>query len=371
MIERGVFLGYLRFILALAVVLHHTRGAPYLLSGAFAVELFFCISGFYMAMVLEKKYKGRLALFYTNRLYRLLPAYFIAIVLSGIFLLLNSAPYVTRGEFLLGLQSPQAIPFILSNITVLGQEATAFFSWYPESGSVRFDASQSSGVPTYHLLLVPQAWSISLEMLFYAMAPFVVLRSRLRVLWILILISFAIRTAILWFDIPYNSWGRRAFPSVAHFFFLGAAAYHLMVTYSAKLRDVRKSIVVIAFLALLIVLYRLRFPRQQDWLYFYPVITLFGAVLLPLLFQHLSSRFEAIMGELSYPIYLFHTVWIGLFESILAKQNVPHKGSILTVLVVCATIGSSYLVYRFVEKPVDLIRQRRLKTSLTRDTTPI
>ncbi len=356
-------MGYLRFILAFAVVLHHTHGAPYLFSGAFAVELFFCISGFYMAMVLENKYKGRLALFYTNRLYRLLPAYFIAIALSGVFLLLNAAPYVTRAEFLRGLQSPQAIPFILSNITVLGQEATSFFSWYPESGFVRFDASQLSGVPTYNLLLIPQAWSISLEMLFYAIAPFLVSRSRLGVLWTLILISFAIRTSILCLDIPYNSWGRRAFPSVAHFFFLGAAAYHLMIAYSAKFKDVRKSIVVVAFFTLLIVLYFLRFPRQQDWLYIYPLITLFGVVLLPLLFLNLRSRFESIIGELSYPIYLFHTVWIGVFESILAKQSVPHKGSIMTVLVVCSTIGSSYLVYRFVEKPVDVIRQRRLNTS--------
>ena len=57
----GIFnTGFLRLLLAIAVVLVHSSGifGIGLLGGVEAVEIFFMISGFYMVLVLENIYIG-------------------------------------------------------------------------------------------------------------------------------------------------------------------------------------------------------------------------------------------------------------------------------------------------------------------------
>ena len=68
-------MGVFRLILALAVVLGHTAyEGPRLMSPGDAVHVFFVISGFYMCMVLRRKYgcsaRG-VGVFYLNRFLRL------------------------------------------------------------------------------------------------------------------------------------------------------------------------------------------------------------------------------------------------------------------------------------------------------------
>src|ERR1700761_979235 len=78
-------MGLIRFLLACGVVLCHTSAimgyTP--LSGALAVQCFFIISGFYMAMVLAEKYngKGSTYLFYTNRALKIYPIYWVCLIL--------------------------------------------------------------------------------------------------------------------------------------------------------------------------------------------------------------------------------------------------------------------------------------------------
>lgn len=78
-------MGTLRLLLALAVVLFHS--GPFVFTGSdwvggiVAVEGFFVVSGFYMALVLHQRYGGRLRDFYANRLLRLFPLYWAALAL--------------------------------------------------------------------------------------------------------------------------------------------------------------------------------------------------------------------------------------------------------------------------------------------------
>ena len=70
-------LGSLRLILALSVFLAYT-GHPFrLVHGGIAVEAFFIISGFYMALVINEKYSGFHTphgfLVYQSRILRLAP----------------------------------------------------------------------------------------------------------------------------------------------------------------------------------------------------------------------------------------------------------------------------------------------------------
>src|SRR5262245_48480055 len=75
-------MGMVRVALAMAVVLWHLPLPSYkFLSGGLAVQAFFIISGFYMALVLNGKYKD-VGLFYSNRLLRLFPTYFVMVALT-------------------------------------------------------------------------------------------------------------------------------------------------------------------------------------------------------------------------------------------------------------------------------------------------
>ena len=92
-------MGILRFLLALSVIASHASGvgiplpnekqypmwASYLIDGRHSVALFFIISGFYMAMILNTKYQNNTLRFYGNRFLRLWPTYIIVLILACIF----------------------------------------------------------------------------------------------------------------------------------------------------------------------------------------------------------------------------------------------------------------------------------------------
>ena len=76
-------MGTLRFLLALSVAYGHLTKLPSFPSSDVAVQSFFVISGFYMALVLNEKYGlGSYWLFISNRLLRLWPAYAAVLILS-------------------------------------------------------------------------------------------------------------------------------------------------------------------------------------------------------------------------------------------------------------------------------------------------
>lgn len=78
-------MGILRFLLAITVVIGHT--SPILgftfVGAQLAVQTFYIISGFYMALILNEKYvgaNGSYKLFLTNRLLRLYPIYWTVLL---------------------------------------------------------------------------------------------------------------------------------------------------------------------------------------------------------------------------------------------------------------------------------------------------
>jgi peptidoglycan/LPS O-acetylase OafA/YrhL len=82
-------MGIIRVLLAIAVVVGHASSvvpnrAPKMTGGTASVEMFYMISGFYMAMVLNRKYRGPGStwVFYMNRLLRLYPTYLAVLLLT-------------------------------------------------------------------------------------------------------------------------------------------------------------------------------------------------------------------------------------------------------------------------------------------------
>src|SRR5678816_3051036 len=84
-------LGLIRVLLAMAVLFGHLPILDvHIIGAALAVQAFFIVSGFYMALVLSGKYSGQAGLFYSNRLLRLTPTYFVMCALYAVCLLYTS-----------------------------------------------------------------------------------------------------------------------------------------------------------------------------------------------------------------------------------------------------------------------------------------
>ena len=87
----------LRGLAAFSVVCHHLGVGAFLaaltgiamagalaISGSYAVEIFFCISGYLMAKILDRSYgPGHVGKFYWNRAARVLPTYYLAVAVTA------------------------------------------------------------------------------------------------------------------------------------------------------------------------------------------------------------------------------------------------------------------------------------------------
>ena len=161
-------MGSLRLLLALCVAFGHfgiPLGFP---TSDIAVQSFFVISGFYMALVLNEKYgPGSYWLFISNRLLRLWPTYLVILIPS--FLI------ASNWRAVLSLDPASIIYYFVSQIFVLGQET--YFYLFTEHGTLGLTLHPGT-MPNllYKLAPVPQAWTLALEFYFYLMAPFIVRR---------------------------------------------------------------------------------------------------------------------------------------------------------------------------------------------------
>ncbi|HEX9956088.1 MAG TPA: acyltransferase family protein, partial [Fibrella sp.] len=218
-------MGLLRLLLATMVIFIHAGHLPGFptMGGSLAVQTFYMISGFYMALILNEKYVAKpqaYRLFLTNRVLRLLPIYYIAVSLT---LLTATAMALTIGrpelEFFRALGdnydrlSISAIAFIaFTNLTLIGQDWLSFLSIDPATGMLMFTSDFNQSTANLNsLLLVQPGWTISLELTFYLIAPFVVRRSAW-VLLLLILVSAMIKFSLSQYaNLNSMAWSYRFF----------------------------------------------------------------------------------------------------------------------------------------------------------------
>jgi len=126
-------LGAFRTGLALLVVIAHIQmdqAAQVGFSGGaiMAVRAFFLISGFYMALVLNGKYRNAIGSFYKNRIYRLYPLYLLILVITLViypFLLGISRISENWGALFSSDRDWLALWLVFSNFTFFGLQSAA------------------------------------------------------------------------------------------------------------------------------------------------------------------------------------------------------------------------------------------------------
>lgn len=354
-------MGVLRFLLALSVAWTHA-GLPKGLSGDLCVTIFFVISGFYMAMVLsENPAYGRVSAFYQQRLLRLFPTYWALLALALLAGALTSS--IRQGwATVQALQLPQNHPglfagWVLSHLFIIGQD-TFHFLGLGATGAVAFGRHATPAAhPLAGLLVIPPAWSLSLEITFYLLVPFLVRRST-SVLVGLMFASCAIRLGCVYgLGLVEDPWATRFFLSELAFFLVGMLAYRLVAQPGAKLTSIRGA----GYLALCSVavgsLAANNFGHVNAGLFSKAAAaTLVLTIAIPWLFMLTRhNRLDRHVGEYSYPLYLCHVLVFELWS--LLQWSSPWAGYLMiitaTALAVVLTVA--------VDKPVDRFRHRLLR----------
>jgi peptidoglycan/LPS O-acetylase OafA/YrhL len=304
-------MGVLRLLFALSVLLvHDMEGWFKLIDGAAAVQCFFAISGFYMALVLNERYAAP-ATFYFNRALRLFPTYWAVVLLTLAAAMLAGRPTFIDVAQHSGLTWDARALVFVSSFFLIGSDAMLFVR--PTEAGLVFTASFWAEPPQlfwYHP--IPPAWSLPVEMAFYALAPFLV-GCRWRLLGALLL-GLTARVIVYKLFGSHDPWRYRFFPAEVSLFCAGGLAYHFSRAMQARAAARRIGFVCLGLLIALMPLY----PHLPSVARYVPVS---AALLASLPFVFALTRDSATdrwIGELSYPVYLLHFLVLQYLSGTLA-----------------------------------------------------
>lgn len=356
-------MGYIRFILALCVVIDHI-GSIYgykMLPGILAVKSFFIISGFYMSLVLHEKYINiphwRL-IFYINRYLRLAPLYLLILILTLLCaIIFNRTRYFTLPELYYLVQHMELYELLLlvvANLSMIGQDLTFLFKFDENIFGFSFTLNYINAIiPAYRFLLIPQGWSLSIEIFFYLIAPFILLR-RAVATTLLLLASCLAHIMPLYFDLPFTPWTDRLFPTVIVYFLFGHISYKLYLTIKRQKFTYYSAYISLVLISLICFFYSFINIHELIKNNAFLVIIIIS---LPLVFHATkNSKYDILIASTSYPIYVSHIFIISFWGGIISVFSVHTEHDNLIMLIL--TLLFSAFLATCVEKKIDHFRQQ-------------
>ena len=202
-------MGTLRYLLAVLVLLSHAgvniAGHH---PGVMAVAVFYAISGYVMAALIQRHYSQAAAAprFYLDRLLRIYPQY-------GIYALAAALWYAATAQPTAFLQHAPSLQELINNILIVP------LNYYMYNGADQFT-------------LIPPAWSLGAELLFYLLAPWLCRFWNVAVG--LALASLGVQV-LAWHGVLHSDWwGYRLLPGVLWIFVLGMAMQRLQAKQQQK-----------------------------------------------------------------------------------------------------------------------------------------
>lgn len=307
------------------------------------------ISGFYVALVLERNYR-RPSDFYVNRYLRLMPIYVVVSAASLASRLVIGIKPFPESAAPLSEFSPSAIGFLLlTNMTVFFQDMTMFMC---DGGHGLHWVSdfRTCYPPLYGALLIPQAWSLGVEIAFYALAPWL-LRLRSSGLVAICVASMSLKVGLFAAGLWHDPWDYRFFPAELFLFLTGALAYRWRDSFTVLGEMWQPRTKVIGVIGFALVFSRLPFGGGFYWLFL-------GALFLslPALLRFSSDHaWDRRIGEVSYPLYLSHVLVIGWLHY--ASLDLGEWSFSLIALATAFVL--SYSLYRLVDIPMERLRAAR------------
>jgi len=361
--ESSTGMGILRLLLALSVVAVHSQSilGINLVGGQTAVQAFYMISGFYMALVITEKYgfgKGSYKLFLGNRFLKLYPIYWINLLIvllisiGGLVIAKNAYHFTWYIEYVSKMKVGTLLFFVITNLAIFGQDLVMFLQLDKLGNLVPAVNFRLTDPPLYRFLFIEQAWTIALEMTFYLLAPFLI-KQKTKWLMLLIGLSFGLRIILYKIGLNNDPWTYRFFPLELGMFLLGVMGYRAYGWLKNRiipkwfLMGVYGVVIWATFIYPLI-----QRDGSKMWGYY-----LLVAIALPFIFRLFkNNKIDRFIGELSYPVYLCH-FWVAFVIMDLIKIKNWGTG----IIVALGSIGVSLLIVKLVVEPIDKIRQGRLR----------
>lgn len=330
-----------------------------------AVHIFFVISGFYMCMVIKRKYgfdaKG-LRTFYFNRFLRLYPTFIFTVCAS--LLWYGVCQWTTNGtgkkaaiiEISHFLPNWGMLLLWLPNFTLVGVDLPTWFTAVKGAGVELAGTALSSNCGNGTLWLgltlwVPQAWTIGCELWFYILAPLVIARAP----WLRIVGVGAVSAALMVLCSHYFLYGGY-FVWIFWFwlFALGMMAFLVYEKVEEKLGFFQKYPVFALGFALFCCA-AFTMPFLVGWHVPYWLLIPSALVVVPLLFGATkTSKVDRFLGEFSYPVYCTHMLAAEFNQTLIG--SLKWDWSYLVLFNLGTTLIFSGLCVFAIEQPFERIR---------------
>ncbi len=322
------------FLLALYKIIGYTWSG---------VDLFFILSGYLIGGILidNKNSSNYFKIFYARRFFRIFPLYYLFL---GLMILLS---------FLLN-----------SNINSLYYRETSIFSYLTYTQNIfSFFTHSPIGI----------TWSLAIEEQFYLFLPLIIYfidRKKLPlVFFIFITISIILRS---FFYYPYSL--DQLFYRMDSLLMGSICAFYIKDERWFGFINKHYKIFVIAFFVLLITIISLiltdivLIPSIQNNLLFLLFNLLYSTLLIIVILNRsdvlskiLRNQLMVSIGQISYGIYLYHLIVLGVLFKIVLKQN-PSLNDLSDLVVVGLSIIITYFVsklsFNIFEKPILKIGSR-------------
>lgn len=314
-------MGAYRLVLAVLVLLSHLHKRvgghnP----GVAAVISFLLLSGFVMTALIRRHYAtpNRIPMFFADRAMRLFPQFLLYMLLTVA--LVKTAP--VSSIFLSKLTYPK----IVLNVLML---PLGFYMFGLE-----------------HAILMPQAWSLGLEVTFYMIFPFLLIYRLERAAFALSVVVFLLAYVGM---LDNDIYGYRLLPGTLFIFLCGSLLHGQS---GARRKRFLKGVYLVAalmFIPVTVVPWLPKVPSVEVFVGF-----LVGLPMVAILSKKQSSFWDELAGNLSYGVFLNHMFIIWCFEA----AGVSTRGSLKAVLIILCSMLLAWLSYRFVERPVITYRHR-------------
>jgi peptidoglycan/LPS O-acetylase OafA/YrhL len=315
--------GTWRFLLALLVSISHLWGGMIHGPAAYAVWGFFVLSGFLMVYVLSNNYGSDFAglkTFAFNRFLRIYPLYWIACVLGAI-----SVFYLPKLGVIPSALNPQFLA------------PTGAADWFNNMTLLPIIGGQG--------LLVPVSGALAVEIAAYILMPIMAFSKPATWLGIILSITLNLKYGlqIETFAVRYSS-----FLTCFAAFSLGALVCHYRV-FLEKFSTPFLSVLAWSAHCLIWIWY-----DQWPWTYGLYFSALLSAWVVLSLSKIKTGTLDGILGDLSYPVYLFHTtvaVWVATFQGI-------DRSFIFFLISFVLTILLSWLLIIAIDRPVHKLKKK-------------